>query len=90
MAKTVTNYAQWYINATRAAAQDAFTKMTTTGIAYWWLWYKPHGLELAVACERPQGFELANPEHVPGDRSVDGITYWIRTFASKLPLLPGD
>ncbi len=88
--KTVQNYSQWYLEATRFAAEDAFKKLCSSGIHEWWVWYKPQGLSFVVAVDKPEGYELVTGEKVPGDRTVEGITYWLRQYAGSVPVLPGD
>lgn len=90
MAKTVKSYALWYVEATAAVAREAFRKIVETGCAQHWLYFKPNGLEFAVAQEKPEGFELVTGEHIPGDRTVDQLIAWVRTYAGSVPVLPVD
>jgi len=93
MAKTVTNYSQWFTGATTQAAQDAFAAFKASGCYPHYLYFKPHGLAFAVVMDEtktPDGFELVTNERIPADRTLEGLTAWIRKHTASVPVLPGD
>ena len=96
MARTVTSYAQWYVNATAKVAQDAHRMMMQDpalqcGVAVY-LYYKRHGLEFAAIPETKDssGYELVTGERMPTDLDVLQLICWVRQFTNSVPVLPGD
>ena len=90
--KTV-SYADWYVLATARIASDAFKAFGETGCAPHYLYFKPNGLMFAIVQEdmpKPEGFELVTGERIPSDRTLEGLTYWIRMMTARTPVLPGD
>lgn len=91
MTKTSTNYSQWFIEACAKAARDGHTFMMRAQYnPEMYLYYKPHGLSLALAEEKPEGYELGCNERVPRDHTVEQLIMWVTARSGRLPVLPGD
>jgi hypothetical protein len=87
------NYSQWFVEATTRVAQDAFKAFRDTGCAPHFLYYKPNGLSFVVVAEgfdKPEGYELATGDRIPSNRTIEGLTAWVRERTSGLPVLPKD
>lgn len=91
----MSNYTDWYIFATTDVARQALERMASTATnvrVRLWLYYRPQGLEFAVASEsegKPEGFELVTGESLPVGETLEGLTYWIRSKTQSVPVLPG-
>lgn len=70
-------------------AREAFSSIVRNPVEHY-LYYKPMGLELAVAPDAPQGFELGHPQRVPPNLTVDQMAQWIEERAGRLPVLSGE
>ena len=86
--RTTTNYSLWFTEATAACAREAFRAMCQQGGGEWYLYYRPHGLAMTIAQEAPEGYVLATGERVPGNRTVEGMTAWVRERMVREPVLP--
>jgi hypothetical protein len=93
MSQKQTDYSQWYVESTAQIARDAFQAFRDTGCSSHYLYYKPLGLAFAVVQDEiapPSGFALASSERIPSNRTLEGLTAWVRSVSSCLPILPGD
>lgn len=89
--KSVTSYGLWYIEATARVAKEAFAALNATaGTGELYLYYKPNGLAFAVAPDAPEGFALVTGERIPGNMTVEQLTFWVRARTGSVPVLPGD
>lgn len=84
--KTVTSYAQWFNNECERASKEAFEKLCVVGNGEQYLWFKT--LSLVVATDKPEGYELATPERIPGHLTVQQLNMWIHARSTHLPILP--
>ena len=71
----------------RKAASEANRSFTRNGCYAHYLYYKPQGMELTMATEQPEGFELGDPQAQRGSLTEDQLTRWIEERARRLPIL---
>ena len=82
------NYALWFTEEVARCAREGHAAMCRLGGGEWYLYYKT--LSIVIAQEKPEGYTLATGERVLGNRTVQGLTAWVHTNTSRLPVLPGD
>lgn len=89
--KPTTSFAQFHVNETARAAHAAHARLMRGDLATLHVYYKSMRIEAFAEGECPigEGWILAWPERVPGDRSVEGLVAWFAARTGRVPYLDG-
>lgn len=93
MSRTVTGYANWFVLEVGRVARLAHAELMRAyaggpGSTELYLWFKRGAL--AVAADKPEGFELGHAERLPTDRTEHQLYGWIHDKAARLACLPSE
>lgn len=87
--KTAVNYSQWFVEEVARCAREGWKALGATNCAEHYLYYK--ALSLVIAQDKPSPeYQLATPERVPGNLTIDGLTAWVHRRSTRLPILPTE
>ena len=79
---------QWFPNECARAAKEGWKSLCATNCAEHHLYFTIGAL--AVAQDKPAGYELGWPERVPSNLTEGQLTMWIYDRAKRLPCIPRD
>lgn len=78
---------QWLWEKSWRAAEQWFALQVREPWASLYLWYKPQGGELAVAPEKPEGFELGDGKRIGPNGTVEQVAARVHEVGRRLPIL---
>ncbi len=76
---------QWYAEECARAAREGFKLLCAEPWTHY-LYYRQGAI--VIAGETPEGYALACPERVPGDRTVEQLAAWINARCARVACLP--